>query len=393
MKVGLISFHTFTQPGGIKNHVLGLPKEFKRSGIESKIIIPRRSFFENYGKDVILLGTSFPLKFSGSQSDFDVNFNPLAIEKVLKREKFDVLHFHNFGFPSALQILEKSDSLNILTFHANLDSSTLFKTFPFLNFFLNEIVKWKIDGVIGVAKLILDTFKDFPNPKKVISNGIDLNEFNPNYPKFKKFSSDKKINILFVGRIEERKGLIYLLQAYKVLSGKFNNLRLIVVGEGNLKDDCKKYIKKSNLKEVHFEGECSGKKLALYYNTTDIFCSPAIFGESFGIVLLEAMACGKPLAGFSNRGYQQLLEGTKGERFLAEPKNFVQLAEKLEELIVSPDLRMEMGRWGLEEVQKYSWKKIVDEVLDFYELCRKEKEKREKDRAMAEKSKDPLFCP
>jgi len=127
MRIGLISFHSFYQPGGVKRHVLGLHKEFKRRGIYSKIIAPRRKWSEDYGKDVILLGTSFPLSFSGSQADFDINFNPLAIERVLKKEKFDVLHFHNFGFPSAYQILEKSEALNILTFHANISGSKFLK--------------------------------------------------------------------------------------------------------------------------------------------------------------------------------------------------------------------------------------------------------------------------
>ncbi|PIP22726.1 MAG: hypothetical protein COZ91_02935 [Candidatus Nealsonbacteria bacterium CG_4_8_14_3_um_filter_39_7] len=393
MKVGLISFHTFSQPGGIKNHILGLRNEFRRRGVESKIIVPRRNFLENYGKDVILLGTSFPMKFNGSQSDFSVNFNPLAIDRVLEREKFDVLHFHNFGFPSALQILEKSDSLNILTFHADIKGSTLFKFFPSLSVAMNEIVKWKMDGVIGVAKLILEIFEGFPNSQKVIPNGINLKKFNPSYPKIRKFSSDKKINLLFVGRIEERKGLIYLLQAYKILSEKFNNLRLIIVGKGDLEKNCQEYVKENKLKEVYFEGEISGNNLASYYNTADIFCSPAVSGESFGIVLLEAMACGKPIVGFSNRGYKELLEGTKGEKFLVEPKNYGQLAEKLELLIKDENLRKEAGEWGLEEVQKYSWEKVAGEVLDFYELCRKEKEEREKKENEEGKTQDPFFLP
>ena len=67
MKIGLISFHSFSKPGGVKRHILGLYKEFKKRGIETKIIVPRRKRSENYGKNVILLGTSFPIKFSGSQ--------------------------------------------------------------------------------------------------------------------------------------------------------------------------------------------------------------------------------------------------------------------------------------------------------------------------------------
>lgn len=378
MKVGIISFHSFSHPGGVKSHVLGLYKEFKKRGIETKIIIPRRKLEEDYGNDVILLGTSFPINFSGGTSDFDINFNPLSIEKTLKKEKFDVLHFHNLGIPSVLQILISSaaqNTLNILTFHSDVEGSKLLKKFPLLLYLLNKICQWKVDGIIGVAPLCLKIFKNFKKPKIVIPNGIDLGKFNPSVPKIKKYQ-DGKINILFVGRIEERKGLIYLLQAFKILERKFQNLRLIVVGKGSLEGECKNYAKK-NLKEVSFEGEIVGPEIASYYATSHIFCSPAIFGESFGLVLVEAMACQKPVVAFANEGYKGVLTG-KGARFLAEPRDYQILAKKLEILIKNPKLRKEMGQWGIKEVQKYSWEKIASQVLDFYELCRKKKEERQK---------------
>ena len=384
MRVGLISFHSFFQPGGVKRHVLGLHKEFKRRGIYSKIIAPRRKWTEDYGKDVILLGTSFPLSFSGSQSDFDINFNPLAIEKVFKKERFDILHFHNFGFPSTYQILEKSESLNILTFHANIEGSKFLKRFPIFLYLLNKIVQWKIDGIIGVASLNLKVFKDFNGPKLVVPNGIDLEEFNPRVPKLKKFC-DGKINILFVGRIEERKGLIYLLKAFKILTRKFSNLRLIIVGEGELKEYCQNYVKENNLKEVCFEGQITGPKLPSYYRTCDIYCSPAIYGESFGIVLIEAMASNVPVVAFANEGYKRVLEKGKGKRFLVGPKDYKTLAKKLEILIKNPKLRKEMGEWGLKEAQNHSWSKIANRVLDFYELCRKEKQKRKEQKFTLDK--------
>jgi len=377
LKVGLISFHSFFQPGGVKRHILGLQKELKRRGIYSKIIAPRRKESENYGKDVILLGTSFPLNFSGSQSDFCINFNPLAIERVLKKEKFDVLHFHNFGFPSVWQILERSDALNVLTFHANVKGSEFLKNFPIFLYLLNKMVQWKIDGVIGVAPLILRVFKNYKGPKTVIPNAIDLREFNPQVSKIKKFL-DGKINILFLGRVEKRKGLIYLLRAFKILEKKFTNLRLIVVGEGPLEIDLQNWVKKNKLKNVVFEGGVKEKNTPAYYKTCDVFVSPAIYGESFGIVLIEAMASGKPVVAFANEGYREVLKKDKGKRFLVKPRDYKTLAQKLEILIKSKKLRKEMGEWGLKEAQNYSWSKIADQVLDFYELCRRNKQKRKK---------------
>ncbi len=377
MKIGLISAHSFIQPGGVKRHILGLYKEFKRRGVEIKIIIPRRELREYYGKDVILLGTSFPINFSGSQSDFDIHFNPLSIEDTLREEKFDILHFHNVGFPSILQILTSpaiENTLNILTFHANIAGSKFLTNFPSLIYVFNKICQWKIDGIIGVAPLSLKVFKDYKGPKTIIPNGVDSEEFNPKVPKLKKFS-DGKINILFVGRIQERKGLIYLLRAYKILERKFSNLRLIIVGDGELKEECKNYVKKNKLKEVYFEGEITGKKLPTYYTSCDIFCSPAIFGESFGIVILEAMASGKPVVAFANEGYKELLSGKKGEKFLAKAKDYRRLAEKLEVLIKSPQLRKEMSRWGIEEAKRYSWLKVANRVLNFYSVCKRTKAK------------------
>ena len=372
MKVGLISFHSFLHPGGVKRHILGLAEEFKRRGIKTKIIVPRRSPSENYGKDVILLGTSFPWPIGGTQADFCINFNPFAIGKILDSEKFDVLHFHNFGFPSAFQILEWSEALNIMTFHANLERVDFVKNFPGILYVFNKIVQWRMDGIIGVAPLNLKVFKGYKGPTAVIPNGIDLNEFNPKVPKIKKYL-DGKINILFLGRIEERKGLIYLLKAFKILSERYENLRLIILGEGPLKADCQRWTEKNKLGNVVFEKSIIQKEVPSYYRTADIYCSPAIYGESFGIVLIEAMASGVPVVAFANKGYKGVLEKTRGGRFLVKPRDYKTLAQKLETLIKSSKLRTEMGKWGIKEAQKYSWPKIADQVLVFYELCRKAK--------------------
>jgi len=351
MRIGLISFHTFSQPGGVKRHILDLSKNLRKRGHQTKIIVPRRKRSENYGKDVILLGTSFPLDFTGSKSDFSVNFNPISLERTLKRERFDVLHFHNFGVPSIVQILvspSASNALNVLTFHANVKGSEFLENFPSLLYLLNKVCQWKIDGIIGVASLILSYFKRYKGPKIVVPNGIDLEEFNLSIPKIKKYC-DGKINLLFVGRIEKRKGLIYLLKAFKVLNKKFSNLRLIIVGDGSLKDGCKSYVKKNNLKEVVFEGGVAGT-IAPYYRTADIFVSPAIFGESFGLVLLEAMACGLPVIATDVGGVHEILE----PKFLIPTKNAEVLAEKISSLWKEPDQLKRVSKRNFEKAKEFS---------------------------------------
>jgi len=372
MKVGLISFHTFSQPGGVKRHILGLADEFRKRGIETKIIVPRRKASENYGPDVIILGKSFAVNYAGSQGDLFLNFNPTKVGKVLDKEKFDVLHFHNFGLPSAFEILEKSKSLNILTFHANIERNNFLENVPGFMYVINKFLQRKMAGIIGVAPLNLDVAKYYDGFKTVIPNGIDLNKFKPEGPKIEKFI-DEKINILFLGRLEERKGLIYLLKAYKILSQKDKNIRLIIVGEGPLKKEYQNWVKENKLENVIFETKMVEEQAPEYYRSCDIYCSPAIYGESFGIVLIEAMATGKPVVAYANKGYEGVLGKGKGNKFLIKPKDIKTLAKKLEDLIKNEKLRKEMGDWGIKEAKKYSWTKIADQVLAFYKECGKRK--------------------
>lgn len=373
-KIGLLSFHSFQNPGGVKNHILGLAQEFKRRGIETKIIVPRRSRKENYGKDTILLGTSFPMPFNDSQGDLVVNFNPFAMRKTLQKENFDILHLHNFSLPSAFEILSTSPSVNILTFHANLDKSDLFRRFPAFLTMFRKIVGWRIDGVIGVSPLIMDIFSGYKGPKTVIPNGIDLAKFNPDIPPFSRFR-DNKVNILFVGRMEKRKGLPYLLRAYEVLERKHSNIRLLIMGKGEQKKECEEFTREQKLREVYFLGERNDEEKARFYATADIYCSPALHGESFGVVLLEAMASGLPVVAFANQGYEQFFKGTKGAEFLAPSKDLRKLTAALEKLIENEALRKEMGEWGRKRAEQYSWTKVADSILDFYERAIQEKEK------------------
>jgi len=235
------------------------------------------------------------------------------------------------------------------------------------------VVKHKIDGIIGVAPLNLKYFKSFKGEKAVIPNGIDLERFNPNNQKIEKFK-DQRINILFLGRIEQRKGLIYLLKAFKILTEKFSNLRLIVVGGGELKKECQDWVRDNGLNNVCFEGKVKDEKVPGYYAVSDIFVSPAIFGESFGLVLLEAMASGVPVVAFANQGYKGLLKDKRGA-FLVPPKDYVGLAKKLEILVNDKGLRKTMGEKGIQEAEQYAWSKVCDQVLDFYQLCQKTKNK------------------
>lgn len=375
MKIAFISAHPFTYPGGIKTHILNLKRELEKKGHQIKIILPRDRFPQKKEKDFIFLGGALYIPGNASRTNLSFALNPYSIYKKLKEEKFDILHFQSFNPFLSWQILEISkhffkNIINIITLHSVLDASWLSKEFSIFEF-LNKYILPKFDGVIAVSS---PTFYqiNYKGLKEIIPNGIDLNFFRPKGELIKKFEDKKKVNLLFVGRFEKRKGLIYLLKAYKILKKKYHNLRLIIIGDGEKRKKIENFINENKLKDVFLEGKAELNQLPGYYRVADICCFPSIYGEAFGIVLLEAMASEKPIVAFRNQGYKEILID-KGKDFLVEPKNFKELAKKIEILIKDKSLREELGRWGRKETEKYSWDKIAKRTLDFYKKVIKQK--------------------
>ena len=200
---------------------------------------------------------------------------------------------------------------------------------------------------------------------EIIPNGIDLDSFSPSVEPFPEYK-DGKLNILFVGRLESRKGLIYLLKAYQQIKKTADNSRLIIVGPGKrLRNKYEKWVIKNHLDDVVFKGYASQEDLPRYYQTADIFCAPATGRESFGIVLLEAMAIGKPVIATSIEGYRCVLtSGVDG--IMVPPRNHKEIAKALMKLINNPALRRRMGENGRQKAQQYGWRKISRRVMDCY---------------------------
>jgi len=207
--------------------------------------------------------------------------------------------------------------------------------------------------------------KHFPGDYTIIPNGVDSEHFSPGVLPIDEFS-DGKSNILFVGRLEKRKGLNYLLEAYKRVKQEIPNSRLIILGPGTrLRHKYEKQVTQSGLKDVVFIGYADYHELPRYYKTADIVCSPATGRESFGIVLLEAMAVAKPVIASNIEGYTSVLtHGTEG--LLVPPKNVEKLAQALISLMADESLRQQMGAKGRLKALEYDWEHIAQRVLNYY---------------------------
>jgi phosphatidylinositol alpha-mannosyltransferase len=177
---------------------------------------------------------------------------------------------------------------------------------------------------------------------------------------------DGKLNILFVSRLEPRKGLNYLLAAYRQVKQEIPECRLLVVGPGTrLKHRYERDIRNHNIKDVVFTGFATSEELPRYYKTADIFCAPATGRESFGIILLEAMAAGKPIVASYIDGYASVVtDGVEG--LLVPPRDSRSLAVGLRKLLTDESLRREMGNRGRTNVLKYSWENVANSVFDYY---------------------------
>ena len=373
MKIALVSPYDFAFPGGVTVHIEQLAQEFIRQGHETWIIAPSSQPANTLPVDrFVRLGVPVPVPAGGSVARLSLSPWLLRnVRELLERERFDVVHVHEPLTPLLpWLVLHSSKTINIGTFHAYHDQSRIYPwAAPSLRHWFR-----KLHGRIAVsplAKMFVE--RHFPGDYRVIPNGIDLNRYQQDSQPFPEYL-DGKINVLFVGRMEKRKGLKYLLMAYSRLKWQFPNLRLLVVGPGTPDKDSFRVLGEHSLRDVEFVGGVSQDDLVRYYKTADIFCSPATGKESFGIVLLEAMASGTPIVASRLKGFQTVLEeGMQG--LMAPPKDDVALADALRQMIQDPTMRSAMGAFGERRAYEFRWERVAGLVLDYYESVRAEVER------------------
>ena len=275
MKVGLVSPYDFASPGGVNDHVRHLALHLHKLGHESRIFGPssktdvgveRARFYR--------IGTPIAIPANDSVARITLSFH-LANEvaEIIARERFDVLHFHEPLMPALpMTMLRMSSTANVGTFHAFARSNVgYFYGRPFLQPYLAHLHR-----AIAVSEPARDfVSRYFPAfPMRVIPNGIDLDVYRPGLAPIRHLR-DENLNILFVGRLEKRKGLGDLLRAYRAMTSRVPNVRLIIVGDGPLHGRVESYIARHRLPNVILAGYVPESVKPRYYNSADIFCAPA----------------------------------------------------------------------------------------------------------------------
>lgn len=365
MKIALVSPYDLAHPSGVNNHISHLEEAFTAMGHQVRIIAPSSRPTRDRREHVITVGRPFPIPASGSICR--ITLSPTLsgrVKAILAEEKFDIVHIHEPLLPALpVTVLRHSDTINVGTFHAQ-------RTKSWGYYYFRAILKRyfrRLQGKIAVSRPAMEfASRYFHGYYNIIPNGIDLEHFSAPVAPIDEYC-DGKLNILFVSRLEKRKGLDCLLRAFCQVKREFPSSRLIVVGPGvRLREGYERFIMQAGLKDVVFAGYVSYGELPRYYHTADVFCAPARGQESFGIILLEAMAAGKPIVASNIEGYASVL--TPGaEGLLVPPKDTRALGTALCQLLADRELRQRMGATGKETAKQYGWERVARRVMDYYQ--------------------------
>jgi phosphatidyl-myo-inositol alpha-mannosyltransferase len=370
VKIALVSPYDYSVPGGVGNHITQLAEQFAGAGHEVALAAPAsREQPDLPFARFLRVGSPICIPAGGSIARVSVSFRqgPMVAE-MIRRERFDVVHVHEPMMPVVpANFLRYSDALNIGTFHAAQEGGNRFYAAT-----KGLLRRWfdKLDGRIAVspaaARLVS---RYFPGEYEVIPNGIDTNRFRPDVEPIAALR-DGKVNILFLGRAEKRKGLRHLLNAFRQLRREVDDVRLVVVGPlSKLRLAQKEWVERKHVPDVVFTGFVPDAEVPRYYRTADIFCAPNIGSESFGLVLVEAMACGTPIVASDIEGFGGVMtHGVEG--LLVKPADEDALAAALLQMIKNPQTRQEMAASCRKTAEGFGWPRISSSILSYYERAR-----------------------
>lgn len=375
MKIGLVCpYNMLETSGGVGELVINLREGLAKKGHDVKIITPRPIGYKGeVPANYILLGTS--TKFTGGlATDGSVTFHVSQddVKQVLEEEKFDVLNFHEPWSPIlARQILQVSEAAHVGTFHANLIDSVAAKTLVNILKYYGRNIGEKLDYITAVspapAKLLLDKDPERKYIKRLayVPNGINVKRYRTRPKTLPKSTTSNTKTIFYVGRLEGRKGLKYLLQAYKELTERVSDVQLVLAGNGPDKDKLREMVEQYEIPRVSFLGYISDEEKIEWLHKADVFCSAATKGESFGIVLLEAMAAGCPVVAGDNVGYESVMKET-GAISLVNPRDIKDFSRKLEIMAYDENVRKLWKTWAKQYVEQFDYVHVVDQYEAIY---------------------------
>ena len=381
MKIGLISPYDWSYPGGVRTHIERLAEELRNRGHVVRIITAASgSNGQTREDDVIKFGWAAPLHFNGSVARVAMTPDISgALRRLIALEKFDVIHLHEpFVSTLTLAILRIARNLNIAcvgTFHAstNKRTSTAALAYRMASPFLRASFR-RLDASIAVSDAARNhVARFFDTDFHVIPNGINIERYTQHVQPIPEYDDGKR-NVLFLTRMEPRKGLRYLLKVIPLVRQTMaeNGLppvRFILAGDGPQRARFERFVEKQGWEDVIFTGYVSDAAKMSYFASAYIYCAPSTGNESQGITLLEAMAAGVAVVASDIPGYRTVITSSDyGE--LTPPRDSDRLAWAICHLLRDDQRRQKLAINGRRRAESYNWKRITDEIEQVYDESR-----------------------
>jgi phosphatidylinositol alpha-mannosyltransferase len=361
MRIGIVCPYSLDVPGGVQNHVRDLAEALIGLGHEVSVLAPSED--SDLPPYVVAAGGAVPVPFNGSVAR--VSFGPVVAARVrrwLKEGRFDVLHLHEPQAPSlSLLALWAAECPVVATFHtSNVRSRAMSASAGILRPSME-----KISARIAVSELARDTLVNHVGGEPVvIPNGVYVDRFRDADPRPEWRGEDG--TVAFVGRLDEpRKGFALLAEAFGQVAAGRPGLRLIVVGGGDV-DRARSLLPAAVRDQVRFLGRAPEEDKAAALRTADVYVAPNTGGESFGIVLVEAMAAGAAVLASDLPAFSRVLGGGRyGVLFRSE--DAADLARELTALLDDPDRRADLDAAAAGAARRYDWANVATEILRVYE--------------------------
>ena len=364
MRVGIVCPYTWDVPGGVQQHIRDLAEALLGLGHEVSVISPADDDtpLPDY---VVPAGRAVPVPYNGSVARLAFGFlSASRVRRWVRDGGFDVLHVHEPAAPSlSLLACWVADGPIVATVHtATPRSRVMHAAYPALQTALE-----KITGRIAVSEAARTTLVEHLGGDAVlIPNGVTVRRYEkasplPGWP-------GEGGALGFLGRMDEpRKGLDVLLRAFTELAGQRPGLRLLIAGPGDAEEALAKLPAELRPRVVML-GEVSEEDKIRVYHSVDVFCAPNTGGESFGIVLAEAMAAGAPIAASDLDAFRQVLRGGQaGELF--ETGNPAALAGAAARLLDDPARRASLSAAASDAVRAYDWPLVARNVVAVYKAA------------------------
>ncbi|CAL9387681.1 glycosyltransferase family 4 protein [Streptomyces sp. enrichment culture] len=360
MRIGIVCPYSWDVPGGVQFHIRDLAEYFIRLGHEVSVLAPADDDTP-LPPYVVSAGRAVPVPYNGSVARLNFGFLSAArVRRWLHDGEFDVVHIHEPTSPSlGLLTCWAAQGPMVATFHtSNPRSKAMIAAYSILQAALE-----KISARIAVSEYARRTLVEhLGGDAVVIPNGVDVDFFAGAEPK----AEWQGETIGFIGRIDEpRKGLPVLMRALPKIFAEYPKARLLVAGRGD-EEEAVAGLPEELRPRVEFLGMISDEDKARLLRSVDLYVAPNTGGESFGIILVEAMSAGAPVLASDLDAFAQVLDqGAAGELFANEDPDA--LADAAVRLLGDPTRRAELRERGMTHVRRFDWSTVGADILSVYE--------------------------